>query len=88
MTPLLGRLTEGREGENAEASQVVRAYAEVADNPDMHDASSKRVVTWSVEREDAVKHVGMLVDRLNRVLADLTSVRPHGGAAEPVRHGE
>ena len=49
-------------------SQYARQFE---DDPYTHDASSKGVVASYAEPDDAVKHIDVLVERLERVLAKL-----------------
>ena len=56
---------------------LLSQYArEFEDDPYTRDASSKGVVAWYAEPDDAAMHIDTLVSRLKRVLADLKALEP------------
>ena len=68
-------------------SELLRRYAGQFDaDPHAHDVSSTGVVAWCVEPDDAAKHIGVLAERVERVLADLTALNPQSGGGNSVGH--
>ncbi len=68
-------------------SALLRRYAgQLEADPYAHDVSSTGVVAWCVEPDDAAKDIGVLAERVERVLADLKALKPQSGAGNPVGH--
>ena len=69
----------------AALSELLRRYAgQFASDPYAQDVSSTGVVAWCVEPDDAAKHIGVLAERVERVLGDLKALKLPSGEGNGV----